>query len=309
MPIDLSVDHTIKLQRHAKKSWSHGNNPPDVVEAAVLDYLLDYGVNGYFTGRGSYQGLLMTLAGWPGKILKRMPPAFCSPFYVYEQCLDGWLPGHTYTRAQVMAELEATSVEILTRKLQAICNGHSFLRGYYGPTHKQPEHIIEFLKAFGVDQIKKDVNEAFPIEVFQAKKFLFAFDSNLYSLHRRAAPFLDAEGVARNLKPVGIFNRAFHFGGGFDKHIDTTEEYANHLTDEDIRNEILYACAFARKCRERTVALYDTTVLDLHVWDEKGMAAVEVKAPGDRLRPAQKNTLALERAKGRRACVITVEEL
>lgn len=70
--LDLTVDQTIALRRHGKKLWSYRNNKPDVVEAAVLDYLRDNGCDGYFTGRDDYLSLFMSLAGWPGKVSNKM---------------------------------------------------------------------------------------------------------------------------------------------------------------------------------------------------------------------------------------------
>ena len=304
MNLDLSKDHRITLKRHGKKLWSYQDNKPDVVEAAVLDYLRDHGFDGYFTERDAYLSLFMSLAGWSGKIGKRMPPGFGNPHRVYYMGSDGWLRSHKYTFAQAMSEAENTTIEKLAEKLRSFCLGKTYSLDSFSNLNQQPEHMIGFLRAFGIERLQKDIKSHFSEEALSAMKFLYNFDTEmLYHYYQWRS-----DGQQQGADRVTIFNCAFHRGGGFEANIDHAEDLASHVTDSRTKEKILDACALARRWREKTLASYDFATLDLQLWDEIGTAIVEVKAPNDRLGPSQKNTIERARKEGERACVIYVSE-
>lgn len=306
--LDLSKDHRISLKRHDRKLWSYQDYKPDVVEAAVLDYLRDHGCDGYFTQRDAYLNLFKSLAGWPGKISKRMPPGFVNPHFVYFHGSDGWLPIHKFSYERVMAEVDGTTIETLTEKLQAFCHGKTYSQFYFSGLKQQPDHMLGFLHVLGIDRLQKEIRESFKEEHLKAMRFLYDFDTMMLRLKYRKEEILSPEGLEKGVQCMPVSQRAFHRGGGFDTYIDQTEEFAGYLIDEALKQEVLDGCAFARKCREKTLAAYETTILDLQIWDGLGTAIVEVKAPSDRLSPSQKNTIEQARMRGERACVIYVDE-
>ncbi len=308
MGLDLHQDHKVALKRHGRKLWSYRDNKPDVVEAAVLDYLRDHSFDGYFTERDRYLALFMTLAGWPGKILKRMPPGFMTPQFVYYMGIDGWISSHKFSYAQGIASVEATTIETLSEKVHAFCTRLPYSAYnsmyYFSSLKQQPEHMLGFLKAFGVERLQNEIKECFSEEGLNARRFLYNFDTDML---RRKYQWT-SEGLVEGAQRLSIFNCALTRGRGFESDIDHAEEFAHHLNDAVIKSEILEACAFARSWRERTLAIYETTDLDLQIWDAAGTAIVEVKAPNDRLGKAQKNAIELARTRGERACVIYVSE-
>ena len=308
MKLDLSKDHRITLKRHGKKLWSYRDQKPDVVEAAVLDYLRDHDFDGYFTQRDNYLSLFMTLAGWPGKITKRMPPWFVSPWSIYLNGADGWLQNHNYTFSQVMSEAKNTNFDTLLRKIQLFCEGKTDSPFYFSGSMRQPDHTIEFLKAFGIERLKEAIVDEFNVEVWGSHKFLYDFDIDLLRRKLEWDTMLSPEGLELGLKPAYLHSAAFWINDNFKNNIDRTEEFAQHVKDSAVKVEILDACALARRWRDKTVARYDFATLDRPMWDETGTADVEVKAPNDKLSQAQKNTINRARTRGERACVIYVSE-
>lgn len=302
MKLDLRKDHSIALKRHDRKLWSYRDNKPDVVEVAALDYLRDHGFDGYFTERDYYLAYFMLLAGWPGKISKRMPPGFVNPHFVYFNGSDGWLNSHTYSFAQVMAEVENATIDSMTTKLTMYSENCSTL-----PKNKL-EHVLAFLRVLGTERLKAEIMDKFREEELSAYKFLYKFDTEMLGRKYKWASLLSSEGLALGLRPMYIFQCAFWRGGGFENNIEKTEEFAQHINDASVKSEILYACSFAKIWREKTLARHDFATLDLQLWDENGTAIVEVKAPKDRLRQNQKNTIERARSRDDRACVIYVSE-
>lgn len=268
----------------------------------------DHGFDGYFTERDFYLNVLMLLAGWPGKIGKRMPPGFVNPHFVYFNGADGWLNLHQYTFAQVMNEVETATVEKLTEKLRLFCDGKKHSMFHFSGLKQQPDHLITFLKSLGVEALKREIRQTFTEDRWAAHKFLYNFDTEMLRRKHEWGALLSPEGLARSVQPKYIFQCAFWRGGGFDQNIDQTEEFALYINDSAAKAEVLEACAIARKWREKTLASHEVTILDLQLWDESGTAIVEVKAPNDRLSPSQKNTIERARARGERACVIYVSE-
>ncbi len=305
MPLDLNRDHKITLQRHGAKLWSYNDNKPDVVEAAVLDYLRDHGFDGYFTQRDSYLSLFMTLAGWPGKISKNMPPGFVNPHFVYYNGSDSWLSQHKFTFAQAIVEVDGATITGMTEKIKAFCTGRTSSMNSFSGLKQQPEHMVDFLHALGIERLKQEIKDQFSEEGLAARKFLYDFDTDMRFLYQSSSA-LSLDGSQHATRPEYIFQCAFHRGGGFETNIDRTEKFARQVKDDALKAKIVEACAFARVWRERTLASYETTTLDLQIWDETGTAIVEVKAPNDRLMRSQTNTIESARQHGERACVIYV---
>lgn len=308
MNLDLSQDHRISLKRHDRKLWSYRDNKPDVVEAAVLDYLRDNGFDGYFTQRDNYISLFKRLAGWPGKISKRMPPGFVSPDFVYYMGSDGWLSSHKFSYQQVMAEVEATTIKTLTEKLCSFCADKTYSMHSFSDLKQQPEHMLSFLQVFGIERLRHEIKDRFTAESLNARRFLYDFDTRTYSIGFMDSATVSAEGLAKEVKLMTLFQSAFHRSDGFDRNIAYTEDFAHYVKDEALRLEILDVCSFARRWRAKTLESYEITTLDLQIWDESGTAIVEVKAPNDRLMQSQKNTIELARKAGERACLISVDE-
>lgn len=67
MSLDFENGFEIKLKRHAKKLWSHNDGDPSSVEEATLQWLSQYGVEGYFTEKIAVKEILGIVIGWPTK--------------------------------------------------------------------------------------------------------------------------------------------------------------------------------------------------------------------------------------------------
>lgn len=304
--LDLTVDQTIALRRHGKKLWSYRNNKPDVVEAAVLDYLRDNGCDGYFTGRDDYLSLFMSLAGWPGKVSNKMNPAFF-PEFVYFRGSDGPIRLHKFSYVKAMAEVDATTIEKLSEKLAIFCNGRMSCRGYFSNLMQQPDHMISFLTALGISELQRLIKIDYPEAHLQSLRFLEKFNMQSRSLMEQREELLTPEGLALDVQIRGFPYGAILKDYVFDQ-INETQTFARYLKDEVLRGEFIEACNDVRKLREDALSIPRTATLDLQLWDRHGTAVVEVKAPGDKLMTHQIATLNLARAKGERACVISVTE-
>jgi len=304
MKLDLSQDHSISLKRHDKKLWSYKDNRPDVVEAAVLDYLRDNGFDGYFTERDHYLLLFQALAAWHGKMFKRMPPWFTGPSAVFYLGSDGYLKRHKFSYAQAMAEVEATTIEGLTEKIKNFCTSKT-LRKFCSDRQEQPDHMLRFLKILGIENLKRGIKEIFTQEELEQKRFLYEFDTKMIFLRYERKDVLKPDGLLKNIQSQSLF-----YGVRDDSrsasNIEQTEQYAEYVREDSLRNEILNACTFARELREKAYAKIKTAKLDLQIWDETGTAIVEVKAPNDQLTRSQTNTIESARQSGERACVIYV---
>jgi hypothetical protein len=306
MKLDLTKDHRITLERHGKKLWSYRDNKPDVVEAAVLDYLRDHGFDGYFTERDNYISLFEVLAAWPGKMSKLMITGLVNPHHVYYTGNDCWLLNHGFSFGRIMDEVTKTTFEVLSDKLQLFLKCKS-CRSHFSDPKKQPTHAIKFLHAFGVENLRRHIFDSYNQNALRDMLYLFEFDS-LRSRQIQKELLLTGQNPPIGFSIENLRLPAFYASFGSDENIDRTEEFAEHVKDCAIKTEIQDACIIARKWRELTLKNHSFTNLDLQLWDETGTAIVEVKAPNDRLRPNQKNTIERARARGERACVIYVSE-
>lgn len=306
MILDLSKDHTIALNRHGPKLWSYNGSKPDVVEAAVLEFLRSQGVDGYFTQRDNYLNLLCSLAPWPGKVTKRISNAFTGPHFVFYMGKDGWLPTHKHTFAKAMAELESITFERIEEKLHIFCEGKKYHRVFFSPMNPQPEYIIDFLRVLGIDKLRDIVTSLVSKDRCDAMRLLHDFDFQARFEWSRRDDLLTPEGKKLGATTAPLYWPAFQQNPSNKQNIEKTEYFASFAADDAIRQEILRACDVARKWRDITNSTIATTLLDLQVWDGNGTAIIEVKAPNDKLSQAQKNTIELARSRGERASLINV---
>ena len=317
MKLDLSIDQTIKLKRHDKKKWSHGDKGIQCVEVATLDYLADYGFNGYFTEREHYLELLIALLGWPGSVPKKLNDAFINCRSIYYNTCDGWLPIYDFSISEVMKEVDSCTRENLLLKIKGFHMANSATKGIYIDSRQDHSRIISFLETLGMDSLRMEVGKIFNYEEFLAKKDIYNFDQRINScnwkkkvreINERGSADTKGPHILRSYKD--LFNFSFHpRSKGWEDNANITEEIALEIDKPRIRQRLLSIVAFARHWRERSDSSYDTTTLDLQLWDKQGTYLAEVKAPGDRLSNAQRTTIERERSSGRPACLITVLEL
>lgn len=305
MAIDLSEDRTIALKRNGKKLWSWKGSDPDVVEIAVLHYLRDHGWDGFFTGREDYYGLIIALAGWPGKVSNKMNPAF-TPSFVYFRGTDGLFRQHRYSYDKTMRFMRSITLAEMEERLRVVCAGKKWKRAYYSTNNQQPDHLISFLHAVGMDKIREIVESRYTKEKLAAQKTLRELD---YSLdHLRWRKIGDNYPEARS---TGEFPRLewavrdYEFGER--DLIAQARAFASHLPSE-VRQVASSAIDFAEAYRQGIWDSDTGSALDLVLWNAKGLAIAEVKAPNDRLRPHQRKTIDHARSQGSQACVISVVE-
>jgi hypothetical protein len=323
MLMDLSIDRTIKLTRHDRKRWSFRGGRIDVVEEAALDFLKAHGWQGYFTGRYDYRSLIAMVMGWP-KRGTRFPHAITGTHAMLFMGADGWLKKHKYTYDQIYSNIVKFNPSDLRSALEDLAETKTkapFI-ATFGLTPGRAsdmdiDHICSFFVAFGHQPIIDMVDRFLPKEKMLAMKRLFEFDIRHRELwHNRRIGATDPS-VWNLISPkanedgahFAMLNQpAFHFAGGFQGNIDITENFCRYILDDDLRAEIEAECVFARKWRNILLEDRKTTTLDLQLWNESGVAYVEVKAPNDKLSATQRATIEELKAKGETASLISVVE-
>ncbi|WP_412504493.1 VRR-NUC domain-containing protein [Roseovarius sp. SYSU LYC5161] len=328
----------IGLTRHDRKRWSYNGGSIDVVEQATLDSLKDHGWSGYFTERFNYFALCCLVLGWPDapsktqKALSAHRRKQRETFWYGVQALmaggrDGFLPMHDYSYDQIYANISTSTEQEFVDKLDALIstNIKSFEIGKLSSREVvasdiDRQNVISFFKVVGLNGILGYIDQHYPKEKILAMRRLDDFDNEFWdrgwgSFHISSGRVKDdfiknvkSEAVDRKIGMETLFGPAFHFAGGFQDNIKNTRYFSDYVRCSATRDRILRECDFAEMWRGRLVEQRKTTTLDLQLWDDKGLAYAEVKAPNDRLSPAQKATLAELASNGERAMLINVSE-
>lgn len=328
----------VSLTRHDRKRWSYDGGPIDVVEQATLDFLKDHGWSGYFTERLNYFELCCLVFGWPDapsktqKALSAHRRKQRETFAYGVQALmsggsDGYLPMHEYSYEQIYENISGSAEQEFEDRLDALIstNIKSFSVGKFGSkavgaSEIDRQNLISFFRILGLNGILGYIDKVYPKEKILAMRRLYDFDNEFWdrgwgsfqiSSGRVKDDFIKnvkSEAVDTKIGMETLFCPAFHFTSGFQDNIKYTRYFSDYVRCSETRDRIVRECDFAEMWRGRLIEQRQTTTLDLQLWDDKGLAYAEVKAPNDRLSPAQKATLAELASNGERAMLINVSE-
>jgi hypothetical protein len=337
--MELDIDTLeIGLSRHDRKRWSYNGGAFDVVEQATLDFLIDHGWSGYFTERFNYFELCCLVLGWPDapsqtqKALSAHRRKQREVFAYGVQALmsgghDGYLPMHDYSYDQVYANISNSTEKEFEDKLDALVstNIKSFSIGKLGSkavgaSEIDRQNVISFFRIVGLNGILDYIEQHYPKEKILAMRRLYDFDNEFWDrgwdatliasgrLKDDFVKNVKSEAVKEKIGMQTLFHPAFHFAGGFEDNIKNVRCFSGYVRCPEIRDRIIRECDFAEMWRDRLIEQRRTTILDLQLWDDTGLAYAEVKAPNDRLSPAQKATFAALARNGERAMLINVSE-
>lgn len=300
------------LKRIDRKLWKYEENAPVRVEIAVLQYLEAKGWGGYFTEWWDYEAVCIAVMGWPNR-KKLLPPKLQTLHCLFYLGADGWLKDngvHNYKFEEVLSSvLSFDSMQFrseLTRftnqKTKNFIVGRSNVKGR-SFADLDIDHVCSYFLAAGKTALVQCVQDTFSYEQLLRRKKIFDLEQIIFGLEQQGK----IEGKQRFIPEI----ISFYAYQGLEKYnyiVPAWKEIAMFQSDSEVRNTILEACCFAESARAKTLEFQKFTSLDLQLWDDKGLAYVEVKAPNDWLMKNQIATIDALQSQGKRVWVIEVDE-
>lgn len=307
---------SIALERSGRKLWRYVEGPSKPVEEAALDYYHSLGWDGYFTEKEDLKEIIFIMMCWlPDKAMHkkagRLGPVSSSET-VLCSAADGWLPEFSYTYGDVMAHAAKFTVDDIGYILEEWV---STKRVFYvfDPRRIFPNGKIDiayrkrlqafFLSRGGTPYFMARLKRRFPETHFRCLRAI-------RDVERSQAEWEGSLSMVERGRVLEArhYLRIPNFRYKDEGHFEAWRGFLRSLPSTPERDRLIEVALVISACRAEPDLWWTCSNLDLEIWKGQYAASVEVKAPGDRLRPGQTATLLRDARQGHPSWVLEVRE-
>lgn len=307
---------SIALERLGRKLWLYGDGPPKPVEEAALDYYRSLGWDGYFTEKEDLEAIIFIMMCWlPDKPMRkkagRLGPVSSSEM-VLCSAADGWLPEFSYTYGDVMAHAATFTVDDIGFILEEwVATKRVFYA--FDPRRVFPNGKVDtayckrlqtfFLSRGGTPHFMTRLQRRYPETHFRCLRAIRDIERSQAAWERS----LSMADRSRLLE-ARHYLRIPHIRYKNEGHFEAWRGFVRSLQGAPERDRLIKVADVISACRAEPDLWWTCSNLDLEIWKGQDAASVEVKAPGDRLRPGQTETLLRDAREGHASWVLEVSE-